>query len=218
MKMSTARVLALASISIVVAGGALGIPVTAASDRPPLAVPPGYTMTRTGNIHDFDYLIGAWTTRQRRLKDFSGGSSTWITAPANRHCATSYLDGMAIVEQSRFPEGSAAGLFLYTFNPQSAQWSIYFVSAKTGKPDPPSVGGFNGNRGEFYGEDEFNGRPIRVRIAWTKTDADHARWEQAFSFDNRTWETNWTSDFTRGDPTVICQKPQSRAQANGREK
>lgn len=206
MTMSTARVLVLASISIVGTCGGLGMPVTTASGRAPLAAPPGYTTTRTGSIHDFDYLVGAWTTQQRRLKDFSGGSSTWITAPANRHCATSYLDGGAIVEQSRFPDGSAAGLFLYTFNSKSQQWSIYWINGKTGQPDPPSVGGFAGDRGEFYSEDEFDGRPIKVRVTWTKSDSNHARWEQAFSFDNRTWETNWTSDFTRGDPAVLCRK------------
>jgi hypothetical protein len=72
--------------------------------------------------------------------------------------------------------------------------------------DPPVVGGFVGTRGELYGEDQDNGRPIKVRIIWTETDRDHARWEQAFSYDNRTWETNWISDFTRGVRGEICSK------------
>jgi len=28
-------------------------------------------------------------------------------------------------------------------------------------------------------------------------DHEHARWEQAFSYDDRTWKTNWTADFER---------------------
>ncbi|HEX5575105.1 MAG TPA: hypothetical protein VFX42_04470 [Gemmatimonadales bacterium] len=27
---------------------------------------PGYTTTRTGQVHDFDYFAGGWTTHQRR--------------------------------------------------------------------------------------------------------------------------------------------------------
>ncbi len=45
---------------------------------------------------------------------------------------------------------------------------------------------------------------MKVRYTWNKVDDDHARWEQAFSYDNRTWETNWTADFTHADPAVAC--------------
>jgi hypothetical protein len=41
-------------------------PAIAAS---PSQVPPGYSLTGTGSREDFDYLAGAWTTRQRRLKE-----------------------------------------------------------------------------------------------------------------------------------------------------
>lgn len=166
--------------------------------------PPGFTTARTGDPHDFEYLIGAWATQQRRLKARDIGSSEWVDAPANRHCAVSYLDGKAVVEESRLPGNAAAGLFVYAFNSQKRQWSIYWVSGKTGQMDPPLAGGFVGTRGEFYGEDEDNGRPIKVRVIWTVTDRDHARWEQSFSYDNRTWETNWISDYTRRDPGRIC--------------
>ena len=40
---------------------------------------------------------------------------------------------------------------------------------------------------------------------WEKRDRDHARWEQAFSYDDRTWETNWTADFVRADPETTCE-------------
>jgi hypothetical protein len=167
---------------------------------------PGFSNTHTGDIHDFDYLIGAWTTRQKRLKARGAGKSEWMDAPPNRHCAVSYLGGLDIVEDSWSPTDAPAGLFLYTFSPQKQQWAIRWVNPKTGEPDPPSVGGFSGTRGEFYGEDADNGRPIKVRIVWTKLDPDHARWEQSFSYDNQTWETNWITDFTRADPAVLCHK------------
>jgi hypothetical protein len=39
---------------------------------------------------------------------------------------------------------------------------------------------------------------------WDIRDHEHARWEQAFSYDDRTWETNWTADFERADPAKTC--------------
>jgi hypothetical protein len=190
------------------------VPLGRAAD-PDADLPPGYSRDRTGDAHDFDYLPGAWTTQQRRLKARDVGSSEWIEPPANRHCAVSYLDGRAIVEESRFPDQGPAGLFLYAFDLQRRQWSIYWVNGKTGQMDPPLLGGFAGGRGEFYSEDVDNGRPIKVRVTWTvAADRNHARWEQAFSYDNHTWETNWISEFTRADPaTAACQTEIARRSA-----
>jgi hypothetical protein len=169
-------------------------------------LPPGFSTSVSGSKHDFDYLVGAWTTRQKRLKARAVGSSEWVEAPANRHCARPYLGGQVIVEQSQFPNKDPAGLFLYTFSSTKQQWTIRWVNGKTGELEPPYIGGFQGTRGEFYGDDDDNGRPIRVRIIWTNPDRDHARWEQSFSYDDRNWEINWVSEFTRGDPAMICSK------------
>ncbi|HVP32779.1 MAG TPA: hypothetical protein VMT09_03945 [Steroidobacteraceae bacterium] len=109
------------------------------------------------------------------------------------------------------PTKHLAGLTLRTFDLKNRRWSIYWVSSATGQLDPvPVVGGFDGNRGEFYAADQENGRPIKVRYLWTKLDHDHARWEQAFSFDNQTWETNWAADFTRADSSKICENGQPK--------
>ena len=169
------------------------------------AEPPGYTLAHKGDSHDFDYFQGAWTTTQRRLKARGVGSSEWEEFPANL-CMALYLDGMATVDEIWFPTKQWAGLTLRTFDLQKRQWSIYWVSSASGKLDSPVVGGFAGPRGEFYGEDQDNGRPVRVRYTWLKVDNDHARWEQAFSYDNRTWETNWTADFVRADAAKACER------------
>ena len=181
-----------------------------AADAPKPPLPPGFSTSLQGGQHDFDYLVGAWTTQQKRLKTVAVGSSEWAEAPANGHCAMPFLSGQAIVEQSQFPNKDPAGLFIYTFSPTKQQWAIRWVNGKTGELEPPYVGGFRGGRGEFYGDDDYDGRPIKVRIIWTNPDRDHARWEQSFSFDDRTWEVNWISDFTRGDPAVICPKMVAR--------
>ena len=168
------------------------------------AVAPGYTTARTGDVHDFDYFAGAWRTKQRRLKARGAGSGEWEEFPAVL-CMTPYLGGMATVDEIFFPTKGWSGLTVRTFDLKTRQWSIYWVSSSSGRMDVPVVGGFDGDRGEFYGEDEDGGRPVKVRYSWTKLDHDHARWEQAFSYDDSTWETNWTAEFTRADTAKVCE-------------
>jgi hypothetical protein len=174
------------------------------SDNPDASQPPGYTITRTGKPHDFDYFAGGWTTNQRRLKARGVGSNEWEEFPATL-CMSPYLGGIATVDEIYFPTKGWAGLTVRTFDLKKQQWFIYWVSSASGKMEPPVVGGFDGDHGEFYGEDQDNEKPVKVRYSWNKIDQDHAQWEQAFSYDNHTWETNWTADFTRADPTKTCQ-------------
>ena len=55
--------------------------------------------------------------------------------------------------------------------------------------------GRHGHR-TFYADDQFKGKPIRVRYLWNASTTPH--WEQAFSNDGgKTWETNWEMDFTQ---------------------
>ena len=166
--------------------------------------PAGYTTTRTGEVHDFDYFAGGWTTRQHRLKARGVGSNEWEEFPATL-CMSPYLGGMATVDELYFPTKGWAGLTLRTFDLAKRQWSIYWVSSEKGRLEPPVVGGFQGDHGEFYGEDQDNGRPVKVRYIWDKLDRDHARWQQALFYDDRGWETNWTADFTRADPAATCE-------------
>jgi hypothetical protein len=173
-------------------------------------LPPGYSTARTGGVHDFDYFVGAWVTKQRRLKARGVGSSDWEAFTATQ-CLTLYLGGMATVDELYMPTKNRAGLTLRTFDPEKRQWSIYWVSSGDGKLDPdPVVGGFEGNHGEFYAPDGDGGRPVKVRYTWDKIDHDHARWSQAFSYDNRTWETNWIGDFTRADASKLCENGRPR--------
>jgi hypothetical protein len=167
-------------------------------------VPPGFTMERTGAVTDFDYFEGGWTTVQRRLRVRGVGSDDWEIFPGNL-CASPFLEGAATVDEIYFPTLSRAGLTLRLFDHERRQWAVYWVNSAIGRLDPiPVQGGFVGNRGEFYARDSIDGRAIKVRFLWTIIDRDHARWEQAFSYDDRTWETNWTADFTRADADATC--------------
>jgi hypothetical protein len=194
-------------VSLCASFGTLALSASAENAAPVSSI--GYTTTRTGDVHDFDYFEGAWTTKQRRLKARGAGSIEWEEFPATL-CMSLYLDGMATVDEIHFPTKGWSGLTVRAFDVQSRQWSIYWISSASGKLESAVVGGFKGNRGEFYGEDQDAGRPVKVRYTWNKLDANHARWEQAFSYDDRTWETNWTADFTRADAATLCENGQPR--------
>jgi len=63
---------------------------------------------------------------------------------------------------------------------------------------PPVVGEFNGNRGEFYDQEQYKGRAILVRYVWLNISPKSARMEQSFSADGgKTWETNWICELSR---------------------
>jgi hypothetical protein len=188
----------------IIACAAVAVPGAAIRVEGSEALPPGYTTNRTGDVHDFDYFAGGWTTQQRRLKARGVGSTEWEKLPATL-CMSLYLGGKVTVDELYFPTKGWAGFTLRTFDLEKRQWSIYWVSSTTGRMDVPVVGGFEGSRGEFYGEDRDNGRPVKVRYTWNKLDRDHARWEQAFSYDDQSWETNWTADFVRADPKTTCE-------------
>lgn len=191
------KLLAAAPIAVALAGAA---PVGQSQE----AQPPGFTLERTGAQSDFDYFEGAWVTTQRKLNLSGERRGQWDSFPGTL-CKTRYLGGLASVDELYFPQTRHAGLTLRLFDPARRQWSIYWTSSRTGKLDPvPVVGGFEGDRGEFYADDKLDGRAIKVRYLWILKDRDHARWEQAFSFDSRTWETNWIAEFTRADPAAHC--------------
>lgn len=184
----------------------LACPALSAAAPGGAGVPPGYSTAVTGSVHDFDYFMDSgWITHQHRLKKRGVDSHDWEIFPGIL-CAVSYLDGMATVDELYFPTRHTAGLTLRTFDPVKRQWSIYWISSKTGKLDEkPVVGGFQGKTGRFYAEDhDPQGRPIKVRFIWKYLDRDHAKWEQAISYDNRTWETDWTADFIRADRSKVC--------------
>jgi hypothetical protein len=75
---------------------------------------------------DFDYFVGGWITKQRRLKARGVGSSDWEEFPAIE-CLTLYLGGLATVDELYMPTKNRAGLTLRTFDLEKRQWSIFWV-------------------------------------------------------------------------------------------
>lgn len=150
--------------------------------------------------NDFDFVIGNWTVRHRRLAERLAGCTEWIDFEGTSR-TRKILGGLGNVEDNflDLPNGPYRAAALRSFNPATRQWSIWWLDQRNpGHLDTPVVGSFSNGKGLFHADDNLNGRPIKVRFIWLPTDRSSARWEQAFSADGgSTWETNWIMEFSR---------------------
>lgn len=156
------------------------------------------TMTHDG-ARDFDFLIGRWTSRGRRLRRPLTGSTEWYEFDATL-AVRQFWDGRGNFDEleCELPTGLLRGVTLRLYNERSRQWTIYWANSANGVLDTPMIGSFHGGRGEFYDQELLEGRAIYVRFTWLDQSPTACHWEQAFSSDGgRTWETNWVMEFTR---------------------
>jgi hypothetical protein len=119
------------------------------------------------------------------------------TAPAT---VRKIWDGRANLEELEAANSAAPfkGMALLLYNPQSHQWSQAFVNINDGTLNTPLTGEFKNGRGEFYGQERYNGRTILVRFVWSDITADSYRVEQSYSADGgKTWEPNFVANLTR---------------------
>ncbi|MGC2768026.1 MAG: hypothetical protein WB607_21150 [Candidatus Acidiferrum sp.] len=145
--------------------------------------------------HDFDFQFGSWKVHNRRLLHPLTGSNEWVEFDGTV-VARPVWGGRANMDEfeADAPSGHIEGMTVRTYNAKAHEWSIYWANQRTGVVSlPATVGKFNDHGiGEFYDQEEFNGRTIFVRFIWTVQSAEQTRWEQAFSIDGgKTWETNW---------------------------
>jgi len=147
---------------------------------------------------EFDFLIGRWTVRNRRLRAPLAGSDQWEEFEAVS-IARPLFDGRGNEDEFRTDhDGGMIGMSFRFFDPKTRLWSIYWAdSRRCGRLDPPVVGSFADGIGMFEGIDTLEGKPIRVRFIWSEIETAEPRWEQAFSADGgQTWETNWIMEFS----------------------
>jgi hypothetical protein len=150
--------------------------------------------------HDFDFLFGSWIVHNRYLNGRLRHSTEWIDFQA-RSEAQPLLSGLGNLDRYSFVRGGEAieGLTFRLFNPSTGEWSIHWTdTVRPGLLQPPMVGRFDGDVGEFFGDEEVDGKKVLCRFLWKRVGAGSPRWEQAFSDDGgKTWETNWIMTFTR---------------------
>ncbi len=155
---------------------------------------PGRSLDSRDHVEPFR-IHGHGNRATSGLKQRWVGRDEWDTFASKARCRP-HLGGVANVEEAEFDRGFS-GMALRLFDLQQRRWSIYWVDSRGGVLLPPVHGGFTGDEGVFYGEDTDGGRLVQVQFRWTRQGADRARWEQVFSLDGETWETNWVMEFTR---------------------
>lgn len=149
---------------------------------------------------DFDFQIGSWQVRHRRLKERLAGCTEWDEFDGTSDMRP-ILGGDGNIEDNvlHIPGGTYRAIALRSYDPAQDSWAIWWLDARSPHAlDVPVIGRFDDGIGRFYADDTLGGRPIRLRFIWSRTDTASPRWEQAMSADGGTsWETNWTMDFTR---------------------
>jgi len=147
---------------------------------------------------DFDFIIGDWDVKHRRLKNILNGSDEWIEFNGQSSTVKT-LGGFGNVEDNllNFPDSSVRAKAIRSYNSETQEWSIWWLDGRNPNTlDTPVVGKFIDGIGRFYADEIYNGNPIKVRFIWNSTNPENPTWEQAFSKDNgESWETNWEMAF-----------------------
>ena len=149
---------------------------------------------------DFDFFLGEWQVKHRRLKERLVGSQEWEEYAGTTHCQA-ILGGIANFNDSIVHRAGSTyrSLGLRAFDAKTNVWTDWSLDGRNPtQVTVDGVGRFVGGVGTFFADDTFAGKPIRVRGTFTPVSASSARWEQAFSPDGgRTWETNYMILYTR---------------------
>jgi hypothetical protein len=147
---------------------------------------------------DFDFIIGDWNVKHRRLNERLCGCNEW-TEFSGCSSTRKTLGGFGNLEDNilEFPEGTFRAVAMRSYCPTAKTWSIWWLDGRNPTQlDTPVVGRFEGATGLFYADDTVNSRPVKIRFTWSAVANEGPRWEQAFSADcGATWETNWTMQF-----------------------
>lgn len=150
---------------------------------------------------DFDFFIGSWKLRNRCLREWLQGSTSWEEF-GGVSVSRKILGGLGHIEEVTLERASgvAEELIVRLFDPQTQQWSIYEADSTSGFDPRPVIGAFKDGRIEGYSHQPWEGKYIFRRVIWSEITATSFHWEQAFSADGgKTWETNWIADFVRSN-------------------
>lgn len=111
------------------------------------------TSARDGS-HDFDFLMGKWKIRHRRLTKPLSGSFAWYEFDGEGEAMRVWGGGDNIDEiWGDAPQGRIRGMTLRLYDRKSKQWRLYWANMATGVLETPVVGEFKDRKGEFYDQE-----------------------------------------------------------------
>jgi hypothetical protein len=151
--------------------------------------------------HDFDFEIGTWRTEVKRRAPLAT-TDEWIAYSGTTRVLPIWGGKANLAELiAEGPAGRIEVLSLRLYDPATRKWTLNVASSRGADIGPPSVGGFEGGRGEFVAREQVDGQDVLVRFVISEITADSARFEQAFSADGgKTWVPNWIATDTRIAP------------------
>jgi hypothetical protein len=138
--------------------------------------------------------VGRWRVRNRRRtpsgswEEFDSTLNNWPV-----------MGNMGNVGDNVFhaPSGTYRGMSIRAFDSETRQWRSWWLDGRRPHTIASSVAGtFNEGVGTLLGEDEIDGRKMRVRSQWSRAGGS-PHWEQATSIDGKNWETDWSASFER---------------------
>lgn len=166
----------------------IAIPKLSFDEKGDLVIKP----SPTSSVKDFDYLIGNWKLKNKRLKSRLTNNTEWIDYESKVEMHQ-ILDGMGNIDKYTDSSSGNAyeGVAVRLFNPKTKLWSIYWADNNSGSFDPPMVGSFENSIGHFFCKDTYKGIPVIVVFRWDVRNPNLPVWSQAFSKDNgKSWEWN----------------------------
>jgi hypothetical protein len=194
-------------IGLMCVGAMSGAMIAGSCSMPAKAEPVAQTAAVRDGQHDFDFELGGWKFRVRRLPNALSGGHQWVELDGTTRTCKLW-NGRSQIEQMEVSGGgqSIEGMTLRLYNPQSHQWSLYWATSKGGMiGGPPNIGEFKNGVGEFYADDTYEGRYVLIRFVWSRITPTSAHFEQSLSADGgRTWVANWITDQWRVAPGANC--------------
>ena len=165
--------------------------------------------------HDFDFIFGRWKIH---TKTRAHGSNKW-TDYNGIGTYKRIWDGRAVLNEFETDgqAGHIEGLGLHTYNPKAHQWNLYWVDSGEGILGVPLVGEFKDGLGEFYAQDNIDGRTMYVSYVWSKMTKSSAHFEESLSDDGgKTWEAIWVSDLARTEDSSADESGDSPLVTSGK--
>ena len=156
-------------------------------------------MTRDGQ-KDFDFLVGSWKVRNRRLRGAAQGLDA-VGRVRRARGGPPRVGSLANMDEyeGHAPFGLIQGMTVRLYDTASGQWRLHWANRATGVFDTPMVGRFEERAGRIL-QPRASTRARRSTRASSgpASPPPACRWEQALSPDGgKTWETNWIMEMTR---------------------
>src|ERR1051325_469019 len=131
--------------------------------------------------NDFDFLVGNWIMRHRRLKERLNGCTEWEEFDGTA-VGKKLLNGLGFCDEVIINRktGPTVGYTFRLFDVKSKEWSIYWAAGASAILDVPVVGRFENGVGEFFSQEVFEGRHIFCRFTCSRVTTSSPQWEQAF--------------------------------------